>query len=119
MSQVAYVTDAYVQVKRLLADIQERRFAVRIASGLTASQAQEERKAMLEVVNTLIHELLQERNAKQLAADNMSHLYRALVDLIRVKNALLNDASLDEIQTMLEDADVEISQAQPSKAKSR
>jgi hypothetical protein len=61
----------------------------------------------------LINELLEVRNAGDLAEEGQMHVYKALTALIRTLTSILSDASLDEIQAMLEDADAEISQAQP------
>ena len=105
------LADARMHLKRLQADVKAEKDTIWIAS-LTAQKAQDIRMEMLEKVGKLLDELFQVRNAQELAKEGQVHVYRALTTLIRVKNAILSDASLDEIQAMLEDADGEISQAQ-------
>jgi hypothetical protein len=106
-----------LHLQQLLADLKTQKNAVWIA-GLTAQAAQDLRMDLLEKVGRLLDELLKVRDAQRLAEEGQVHVYRALTSLIRVKSAILTDASLDEIQALLEDADAEISQAQSPEKKS-
>jgi hypothetical protein len=90
---------------------------VRIAS-LSAEEVQDIRVELLAKVRKLFDELFAVRNAEHLAEEGQVHVYRALTALVRVQSSILSDASLDEIQALLEDADAEISQAQPTAASS-
>jgi hypothetical protein len=56
------------------------------------------------------------RGSQRLAEECLVHVYKALTALIRLRALIISEASLDEIQAMLEAADGEISQArQPKK----
>jgi hypothetical protein len=104
------LTKARSHLWQLLADVRTAN-QPRVAS-LAALEAQEIRLELLRKTNQLIDELFKVRDAPDLAQEGQIHVYRALATLIRVANAILSEASLDEIQGMLEDADGEISQAQ-------
>ena len=109
------ITVAHIRLgmQQLLAEIEKAR-TPRVAS-LTAADAQDIRVELLTKVQKIIDELFEVRNAKQLAAEGQTHLYRALMNAIKAQNSILNDASLDEIQAMLEETDAELSQAQQPK----
>ena len=116
------LADVCVHAQELLADFKDaaaqEKDTVMIAS-LTAQEAQSIRVDLLKKVRKLFDELYEVRNAAHLAEEGQSHIYRALTTLARVQTSILSDASLDEIQALLEDADAEISQAQPSTPESR
>jgi pyruvate formate-lyase activating enzyme-like uncharacterized protein len=114
-SPVSRVADVHLSLQRLLADVRKQRDRVEVAS-LTAERAQDTRLELLTKVQKLVEELYAVRNAEHLAEEGQVHVYRTLTTLIRVENSILNDAGLDEIQALLEDADADLSQAKPSAA---
>ena len=111
-SPVTRAAEVHLHVEQLLAHLETQKNAVWPAS-LTAQEAQDIRMDLLMKVRKLIDELLEVRNAKDLAEEGQVHVYKALGSLIRMQSSIISDASLDEIQAMLEDADAEISQIQP------
>jgi hypothetical protein len=86
------------------------------AEWLKAEQAQEIREALLAKIRKIFDELYEVRNAKKLAQEGQVHVYRALSVFARAQEAILSNASLDEIQGLLEEGDAEVSQIERSHA---